>query len=66
MLAVFGVLIWKEFASAPAVSRKLIPARFMFLRLGWDRSRSHHAEVVEIELLCRDPSLSLAASISIW
>jgi glucose uptake protein len=32
--AVWGVLIWKEFASAPPSSRKLIPAMFIFFLLG--------------------------------
>jgi glucose uptake protein len=31
--AVWGV-IWKEFASAPPASRKLIPAMFVFFLLG--------------------------------
>jgi glucose uptake protein len=29
-----GVLIWKEFASAPLASRKLIPAMVVFFLLG--------------------------------
>jgi glucose uptake protein len=32
--AVWGVFIWKEFASAPPASRKLIPAMFIFFLLG--------------------------------
>jgi glucose uptake protein len=32
--AVWGVLIWKEFASAPRASRKLIPTMFIFFLLG--------------------------------
>src|SRR5271165_2604749 len=32
--AVWGVFIWKEFASAPPASRKLIPAMFVFFLLG--------------------------------
>lgn len=32
--ALWGVFIWKEFASAPAASRKLIPAMFIFFLLG--------------------------------
>jgi len=32
--AVWGVFIWKEFASAPPASRKLIPAMFLFFLLG--------------------------------
>jgi len=32
--AVWGVFIWKEFASAPPESRKLIPAMFIFFLLG--------------------------------
>ena len=32
--AVWGVFIWKEFANAPAASRKLIPAMFLFFLLG--------------------------------
>lgn len=32
--AVWGVFIWKEFAHAPAASRKLIPAMFVFFLLG--------------------------------
>jgi glucose uptake protein len=32
--AVWGVFIWKEFASAPQSSRKLIPAMFIFFLLG--------------------------------
>lgn len=32
--AVWGVFIWKEFASAPSASRKLIPAMFIFFLLG--------------------------------
>jgi glucose uptake protein len=31
---VWGVFIWKEFASAPPASRKLIPAMFVFFLLG--------------------------------
>ncbi len=32
--ALWGVFIWKEFAHAPAASRKLIPAMFIFFLLG--------------------------------
>jgi len=32
--AVWGVFIWKEFASAPAASRRLIPAMFLFFLVG--------------------------------
>jgi glucose uptake protein len=32
--ALWGVFIWKEFAQAPAASRKLIPAMFFFFVLG--------------------------------
>jgi glucose uptake protein len=32
--AVWGVFIWKEFASAPPASRKLIPAMFIFFLFG--------------------------------
>ena len=32
--ALWGVFIWKEFANAPAASRKLIPAMFIFFLLG--------------------------------
>ena len=32
--AFWGVFIWKEFASAPPDSRKLIPAMFIFFLLG--------------------------------
>lgn len=32
--ALWGVFIWKEFAHAPAASRKLIPAMFVFFLLG--------------------------------
>ncbi len=32
--AIWGVFIWKEFASAPPESRKLIPAMFVFFLLG--------------------------------
>jgi glucose uptake protein len=32
--AVWGVFIWKEFASAPASSRRLIPAMFFFFLIG--------------------------------
>jgi glucose uptake protein len=32
--AVWGVFIWKEFASAPPESRKLIPAMFLFFLIG--------------------------------
>lgn len=32
--AVWGVFIWKEFASAPPASRRLIPAMFVFFLLG--------------------------------
>ncbi len=32
--AVWGVFIWKEFAGAPAASRSLIPAMFIFFLLG--------------------------------
>ena len=32
--ALWGVLIWKEFVNAPAASRKLIPAMFVFFLLG--------------------------------
>jgi glucose uptake protein len=32
--AIWGVFIWKEFANAPASSRKLIPAMFIFFLLG--------------------------------
>jgi glucose uptake protein len=32
--AVWGVFIWKEFAQAPAASRKLIPAMFVLFLLG--------------------------------
>lgn len=32
--ALWGVFVWKEFAQAPAASRKLIPAMFMFFLLG--------------------------------
>jgi len=32
--AVWGVFIWKEFASAPQSARKLIPAMFIFFLLG--------------------------------
>ena len=32
--AVWGVFIWKEFASAPPESRKLIPAMFIFFLIG--------------------------------
>jgi glucose uptake protein len=32
--ALWGVFIWKEFANAPASSRKLIPAMFVFFLLG--------------------------------
>ena len=32
--AVWGVFIWKEFATAPPSSRKLIPAMFIFFLLG--------------------------------
>jgi glucose uptake protein len=32
--ALWGVFIWKEFAQAPAASRKLIPAMFLFFVLG--------------------------------
>jgi glucose uptake protein len=32
--AVWGVFIWKEFASAPLESRRLIPAMFLFFLAG--------------------------------
>jgi glucose uptake protein len=32
--ALWGVFVWKEFANAPASSRKLIPAMFVFFLLG--------------------------------
>jgi glucose uptake protein len=32
--AIWGVFVWREFADAPAASRKLIPAMFMFFLLG--------------------------------
>jgi glucose uptake protein len=32
--AVWGVFVWKEFASAPSASRKLIPAMFLFFLVG--------------------------------
>jgi glucose uptake protein len=32
--AVWGVFVWKEFASAPPASRKLLPAMFIFFLLG--------------------------------
>ncbi len=32
--AVWGVFIWREFANAPAASRRLIPAMFLFFLLG--------------------------------
>src|ERR1017187_1738543 len=32
--AVWGVFVWKEFAHAPASTRKLIPAMFLFFLLG--------------------------------
>jgi glucose uptake protein len=32
--AVWGVFVWHEFANAPAASRKLIPAMFLFFLLG--------------------------------
>jgi glucose uptake protein len=32
--AVWGVFIWKEFATAPPSSRRLIPAMFIFFLLG--------------------------------
>ena len=32
--AIWGVFIWKEFASAPANARKLIPLMFGFFLVG--------------------------------
>jgi glucose uptake protein len=32
--AIWGVFIWREFASAPVSSRKLIPLMFLFFILG--------------------------------
>jgi glucose uptake protein len=32
--AIWGVFIWREFASAPASSRKLLPLMFLFFVIG--------------------------------
>lgn len=32
--ALWGVFIWKEFANAPAASRRLIPVMFLFFLIG--------------------------------
>jgi len=66
--AIWGVFIWKEFSSAPPASRKLIPAMFVFFLLGLGSigDRTYGGQIVNVGSLCRSPSSSLAASISIW